>query len=102
MNAGPLGDLIGNVPNGPNLHPFLEQYPELSMEMHVRDRMGELVAEGFDVGVHIGPPAPPSLTRLMLETRVLTCASPSYVDRCGMPQHPSEIASRECILIRVP
>lgn len=94
---------FGHYVLGPNVHAFLERYPELSLEMHVRDRMGDLVAEGFDVGIHFGPPEPSSLIcRLLLETRVLTCASPSYVERCGMPEHPDDIASRECILMRDP
>ncbi|GHD13907.1 hypothetical protein GCM10016234_18790 [Tianweitania populi] len=71
--------------------------------MHVRDRMGDLVADGFDVGIHFGPPEPSSLIcRLLLETRVLTCASPAYVERWGRPEHPSDLEARECILMRDP
>lgn len=87
----------------PNLHPFLERYPELTLELAVRDRMGDLVAEGFDLGIHFGPPEPSSLIcRLLMQTRVLTCASPDYVARHGMPGHPREIEDRECILMRDP
>lgn len=94
---------FGHYVLGPNLHPFLEQYPELTLEMHVRDRMGDLVADGFDVGIHFGPPEPSSLIcRLLLETRVLTCASPVYVERQGFPEHPRDIESHECILMRNP
>lgn len=87
----------------PNIHPFLEQYPELTVEIVVRDRMGDLVADGFDVGIHFGPPEPSSLIcRLLMKTRVLTCASPAYVKRHGVPSHPSEIEGRECVLMRDP
>lgn len=94
---------FGHYVLGPRLHEFLERYPDLSLEMHVRDRMGDLVAEGFDVGIHFGPPETSSLTcRLLLETRVLTCAAPDYVERHGKPAHPSEIEMRQCILMRDP
>ncbi len=94
---------FGHYVLGPRLHPFLARYPDLSIEMHVRDRMGDLVADGFDVGIHFGPPETSSLIcRLLLETRVLTCASPDYIRRHGMPSHPDEIAARQCILMRDP
>ncbi len=94
---------FGHYVLGPKINHFLSRYPELTLEMHVRDRMGDLVAEGFDVGIHFGPPEPSSLIcRLLLETHVLTCASPDYVARHGAPSHPSEIEDRECILMRSP
>lgn len=87
----------------PNLGPFLDRYPEVSLEMHVRDRMGDLVADGFDVGIHFGPPEPSSLVcRLLHETRVLTCASSAYLSRHGRPTHPRDIESHQCILMRDP
>jgi len=87
----------------PRIHPFLQRYPELTVEIAVRDRMGDLVAEGFDIGIHFGPPEPSSLIcRLLMDTRVLTCASPDYVARHGMPEHPCELEDRECILMRDP
>ena len=87
----------------PNVHKFLSQYPDVSLEVHVRDRMGDLVAEGFDLGIHFGSPEPSSLIcRLVTKTRVLTCASPTYVERHGAPAHPQELRERECILMRDP
>lgn len=87
----------------PQIHTFLARHPELSVEIAVRDRMGDLVADGFDLGIHFGPPEPSSLTcRLLTQTRVLTCASPDYVKRHGLPKHPDDIAGRECILMRDP
>lgn len=87
----------------PNIHPFLERFPKLSLEVAVRDRMGDLVADGFDVGIHFGPPEPSSLIcRLLMETPVLTCASPDYIKRRGTPTHPRDIENHECILMRDP
>lgn len=94
---------FGHYVLGSKINIFLARYPEIMLEMHVRDRMGDLVADGFDVGIHFGPPEPSSLTcRLLLETHVLTCASPDYVARHGLPRHPRELEARECILMRSP
>jgi DNA-binding transcriptional LysR family regulator len=40
----------------------------------------------------------------LLETRVLTCASPAYVARHGAPTHPEQLAQsgHQCLLIRDP
>ncbi|TXN15104.1 LysR family transcriptional regulator [Methylobacterium sp. WL122] len=71
---------------------FLQRFPDLSVEVVVRDRMGDLVAEGFDVAVRFGEPEPSALiARLLLRTRVLTCATPDYIARHGRPDHPSDL-----------
>jgi DNA-binding transcriptional LysR family regulator len=33
----------------------------------------------------------------LIETRILTVASPGYIERNGQPQHPSEVAHLPCI-----
>ncbi|WP_207484328.1 LysR family transcriptional regulator [Arenibaculum pallidiluteum] len=88
----------------PNIARFMERHPGLTVEIAVRDRMGDLVAEGFDVGIHFGPPEPSSLVcRLLLETKVLTCAAPAYLARRGTPRHPADLeGNHECILMRDP
>jgi DNA-binding transcriptional LysR family regulator len=76
----------------PRLGSFLAAHPELSLEIVARDRLGDLVAEGFDAAVRFGEPEPSSLiARRLLETRILTCAAPSYLARCGRPVHPREL-----------
>ncbi len=92
---------IGQFVLTPRLGPFLARYPDLSVEISVRDRMGDLVREGFDVGVRFGLPEPSALkSRLLMRTRVVTCASPAYVARHGMPTRPSEIEKHRCVLMR--
>src|SRR3954471_3389228 len=75
----------------PRLAGFLAQYPELSVEIiadTVTSYAGNLIAEGFDAAVRFGDPRPSSLVaRKLLETRILTCASPAYLERRGRPRH---------------
>ncbi|BAF87314.1 regulatory protein [Azorhizobium caulinodans ORS 571] len=83
---------------------FLDQYPDLAVDVAVRDAMGDLVGDGFDVAVRFGYPEPSNLrAELLLETRVLTCASASYIARYGAPSHPRDLVNgHQCVLLRDP
>jgi DNA-binding transcriptional LysR family regulator len=85
----------------PRVGKFLADHPELSLEIIGRDRLGDLIADGFDAAVRFGEPEPSSLiARRLIETRVLTCAAPAYLTKHGRPEHPRELADarHECIL----
>jgi DNA-binding transcriptional LysR family regulator len=87
----------------PRLAAFLAAHPQLSLELMVRDTLGDLVSEGFDVAVRFGEPEPSGLiARKLLETRIFTCAAPAYLARCGQPRHPRELERHECLLFRDP
>jgi DNA-binding transcriptional LysR family regulator len=95
---------FGHYVLAPRMGEFLDRYPDLTVELNVRDKMGDLVADGFDVAIRFGEPEASSLkATLLLKTRVLTCASREYVARRGSPQHPRDLATgHECLLIRDP
>ena len=81
-----------------HLAAFLARYPELSVELIMRDSVGDLVADGFDLALRFGePPVGSFVARKLIETRVLTVASPSYIKVHGKPRHPKEIEERDCI-----
>src|SRR4051812_1614772 len=87
----------------PRLGPFLEQHPELFVELVVRDRIGDLVTEGFDASLRFGQPEGSSLkARLLLRTPIVTCASPAYLARNGVPRTPRDIEDHRCLLMRDP
>jgi DNA-binding transcriptional LysR family regulator len=81
---------------------FLARYPELSVELVTRDHASQLdlVAGGFDIAVRFDQPAATSLVaRRLLETRIVTCAAPSYLAHHGQPRRPRDLAAgHECIL----
>jgi DNA-binding transcriptional LysR family regulator len=87
----------------PRLPGFLEKHPALSIEILVRDTLGDMVAEGFDAAVRFGEPEPSGLVaRKLLETRILTCASPAYLARHGTPEHPRDLERHACLMFRDP
>jgi DNA-binding transcriptional LysR family regulator len=65
--------------------------------------MGDLVADGIDVAVRFGPQSASSLViRRSLETRILTVAAPSYIERYGRPNTPKDLVHHACIQFRDP
>ncbi len=89
----------------PNLPKLLTIHPWLEIELAIRSRLGDLVADGFDLAIRFGEPEASSLVaRRIFATRVLTCAAPSYIERHGTPLQPSDLAegAHECIQFRNP
>jgi len=86
----------------PNLQRFLGRYPLLSVDLIVSNHREEMMT-GVDVAVRFGPADGASLVaRKILETRVLTCAAPAYLERRGMPATPHDLVDHEAILFRDP
>ncbi|NII53936.1 LysR family transcriptional regulator [Luteibacter sp. SG786] len=84
---------------------FMETYPELSLEFFSRDHLGDMVSEGFDVAVRFGEPRSSGLVaRKLLDTAVVTVASPAYLARHGHPREPKvlENGQHTCLEFRDP
>lgn len=79
---------------GPALDRFMSSYPELQLDLFTSNQLGDLVADGVDLALRFGHPASSSLVaRKLLETRVVTVASPAYLQRHGRPRTPAELDS---------
>jgi DNA-binding transcriptional LysR family regulator len=86
----------------PQLSQFMARHPLLSLEITASNYREEMMV-GMDVAVRFGPPAANSLiARKLFETRVLTCASPAYLERRGVPRTPNDLTHHECLLFRDP
>jgi DNA-binding transcriptional LysR family regulator len=97
VNVDPL---FSRMVLSPNLCAFLLQNPGLELRIETRDRIADLVSDGFDLAVRFGEPMPSALiARRVLNARILTVASPIYIERHGRPRHPRELASdaHQCI-----
>jgi DNA-binding transcriptional LysR family regulator len=81
-----------------HLATFLTRHPDVSVQLIMRDSVGDLVADGFDLAIRFGdPPVGSFVARKLTETRVLTVASPSYLKIHGRPRLPTDIEGRDCI-----
>ncbi|WP_380876816.1 transcriptional regulator [Sphingomonas sp. DBB INV C78] len=84
---------------GSILPEFLEKYPEVSIDVRLSDEHIDLVAQGIDVSLRIGVLADSSLrARRLCAVRLPLVASPAYIKRYGMPQHPRDLEQHHGIL----
>ncbi|HEY4368246.1 MAG TPA: LysR family transcriptional regulator [Steroidobacteraceae bacterium] len=82
----------------PALPRFVAQYPELSVQMSMNDRVIDLVQEGVDAGLRVGMLSDSSLVaRRVGMLRGRTCASPEFIERVGNPQSPLDLKPENCI-----
>jgi DNA-binding transcriptional LysR family regulator len=89
----------------PRIGQFVERYPELDLDLITRDELGDMVADGFDLAIRFGEPRPSTLVaRKLLDTRIVTAASPAYLKKRGRPLKPTDLecAPHECIQFRDP
>lgn len=78
----------------PALPEFLAAHPRLRIDVLVRDRIDNLLAEGVDVAIRFGDPDARGLDKqAVLQSRVVTCATPSYLAARGVPDAPEDIAA---------
>jgi DNA-binding transcriptional LysR family regulator len=97
VNVDPL---FSRLVLSPKLSAFLLQNPHMELRLETRDRLADLVSDGFDLAVRFGEPSPSSLiARRILDARILTVASPVYIERHGRPVRPQDLASasHQCI-----
>ena len=105
INATPKGELAVTAPIlfgkkfvMPSIVRYLQQYPEVDVSAYFLDRIVNMVEEGMDVAVRIGPLPDSGLKALRVgRVRRMLCASPEYLARQGVPQHPSDLPAHAVI-----
>ena len=109
--AAPSGKLRLSVPGdfaNSGLHEviarFIARYPQVSLEMDLSPRRVDLIAENFDIAIRMGDlPDDASLNARPLNLEYFGLyASPSYLARHGLPEHPDELVKHDllCMLGR--
>lgn len=89
---------FGGMHVAPLVASFLKQHPGLSVELLLLDRVVDLLEEGVDLAVRIGPLPDSSLVAVPLgQVRRVCCASPAYLRRHGTPKEPVDLLKHRCI-----
>ena len=82
----------------PNLSEFFDSYPDISVDLIFDDDYTDLVKEGIDLAIRIGPLEDSSLIARKIGTspRVVV-ASPEYLVKHGRPKKPADLTKHECL-----
>ena len=90
---------IGEMLIAPLLARFLAQHPQLSVELTLSDLCGDLIGPGYDLAIWPGQLEDSSLVaRKLCDVQLAAVASPAYLSRHNVPQHPDDLAHHNCLL----
>lgn len=99
MQSAPSGILRLAVPTdfgathlSPILGDFLNRYPDVSVNMVLKNRYVELISEGFDLAIRMGEMDDSSLrARKICEAKQRLIASPAYLEQHGRPERIDDL-----------
>ena len=110
FRGSPVGRIRLNVPDQAAIHllapvmpVFLDRYPDVEIDLCVNNSIVDIVNQGFDAGIRFGGTVPADMIaqRLTRDLRWVVAGSPAYLQRFGIPQHPSDLQDHRCVQIRL-
>lgn len=108
LNAQPSGPLKitttiegGQVILAPLLAEYMQRYPNVELQVELTDRRVDLLEEGFDLALRMGPLPDSSLIakKLRAPGHLRVYASPAYLARHGEPKRPEALAKHACLIM---
>ena len=87
----------------PRLQAVLPQYPELQVEINLDYGFTDIVSQRFDAGVRLGESLEKDMiaVRIGPDLRMAVVATPAYFARHPPPQTPQDLATHNCINLRL-
>jgi DNA-binding transcriptional LysR family regulator len=103
--GAPVGQLritcpqeLGRIYVSPILMEFLNAYPNVTADVLMVDRIVNLIEEGFDIDVRIGPLPSSGLVAVRVgQVRRVVCGAPGYFAEYGIPRSPAELATHRIV-----
>lgn len=84
----------------PFVVPFLQQYPDIQLKLRVADGEIDLLRDGIDVAFKLTDKPDENLVlKEVGKTNLVLCASPEYIDKRGMPSHPTDLQHHDCLYL---
>lgn len=81
---------------------FLRRYPQARVDAEFSNRTVDLIHEGFDLAIRVGPLADSTLSaRKLGEVRCSLYASPTYLRGISAPRHPRDLAAHQLLMFSV-
>lgn len=87
----------------PRLIELLPKCPELKVEITVDNRLVDIVADRYDMGVRLGNEVASDMTAIRIGPDMQTAivGSPAYLAQRPRPQTPEDLLAHECINLRL-
>ncbi|TPG97094.1 LysR family transcriptional regulator [Pseudomonas caspiana] len=83
----------------PHLGPFLDQNPDLNIDLMLDDRNVNLVEEGVDIALRMGALSDSDLTaRKIAECRRMVLGTPAYFEKHGDPTCPADLSKHQAVI----
>lgn len=90
--------LFGQMYVAPAVTRFVQRYPAVHCSLNFADRVVDLLEEGVDVGVRIGPLRDSTLIAQPVgRIRRVVVATPAFLRKHGVPRHPEDLAREPCL-----
>ncbi|QWF72376.1 LysR family transcriptional regulator [Methylomonas paludis] len=88
----------------PKLAQCLVDYPDIKIEINVDYGLTDIVAQRYDAGVRLGDQVEKDMiaVRIGPDLRMAVVAAPSYFTKRAPPQTPQDLATHDCINLRLP
>ncbi|GGA83394.1 LysR family transcriptional regulator [Brucella endophytica] len=82
---------------------FTHAYPKVRIELSITNRNVDLVAEGYDLAIRLGPlPDSGLVARKLEDASLCLVAAPRYLARAGIPQGVEDLAAHRCLPFVMP
>ena len=92
---------FGRLHVGPVCGALVREYRMLSIDLVLTDRLVDLIEEGVDVVVRIGPPQDSQLVmRKLIDDYRIVVGAPGYLQERGTPATPAELEAHDCVHYR--
>lgn len=83
----------------PHLEGFMAANPDVRLSLNLSDHVSDLVRDGYEMGIRLGPAVDTSLVQVRLAAnRAVLCATPAYLEARGVPVAPSDLADHVCLV----
>jgi DNA-binding transcriptional LysR family regulator len=80
---------------------LLDQHEELSVELVLRDGTSNLIEDGLDLEIRLGPLGDTTMiSRMIGQTTAYLVAAPAYLEKHPPLYHPRDLALHDCIVYR--
>ena len=79
---------------------FAKKYPRITVELALNDAPLDVIGDDFDIGLHVDQPADGTIiSRTIISSRRVICASPDYLAKRGTPMKPDDLLEHECLCL---